>query len=343
MAETIFETDNALTRKAWTEKLLRSAKKNTFWNMYMAEGGDNIVHVKNELAKEQGDKVTFGLRAQLAGAGQTGDDYLEGKEESIVTYSDAVTLEQYRHGVRVKGRLSMKRAVFSIEEEQKVALREWAESKVDNLCTDAIVASPTRVCYPVGASATFTVATGGSAGATAAAAINATQSAPTPKFFTQLKTYAKTGGNSRFERLKPLKIEGKEYLVALVPEDVLNDLFNNTEMMNAHKDARERGSSNPLFQSADIVYNGVLIKGYEKMPTQANGSSVNYGKCVLLGKQALVWAWGRKEEFVQETFDYKNQIGYAWGIIAGVKKPQFNSEDFGSLGFYLSCTNISNA
>lgn len=345
MASTIFETSNALTKKAWETKLFREVKKATFFSDYMGEGPDNIVQVKTNLQKDQGDLITFGLRLQMTGTGVTGDDHLEGKEEALRTFDDSVSLQQYRHGHRVKGRLSRKRAMFSIEEEAKVAIKDWGVTKQDDLCVEALLSAPTRVAYPVGASPAFTTASGGSALATAVAALNQTQSVITPKFLTQLRTYVKTGGNGRFQRLLPVTVKGKSYYVVLVPEDVLNDLFNNAEMVGAHKDARERGIDNPLFQSADLIYNGLLIRGYEKMPVATNGGggSVVYGRCAILGAQALVWAWGMKEEVVQETFDYKNEVGYAWGMIAGVKKPKFNSEDYGSVGFCVSCSNISNA
>lgn len=345
MASTQYDTSNALVKKAWETKLFREVKKQTFFSDYMGEGSDSIVQVKTNLLKDQGDVLNYGLRLQMVGDGVTGDDHLEGREEALRTYSDSVSLQQYRHAHRVKGKLSRKRVMFSVEDEAKVALSDWGISKVDTLCVNALLDAPTRVAYPVGAGATFTVAKGGSAGATAAAAMNATQSVVTPKFLTQLRTYVKTGGNGSFQRLMPIKVKGKDYYIALVPEDVLNDLRNDASMVAANKDAAERGMDNPLFQSADLIYNQLLIRGYEKMPTVATGGggSVNYGKCSILGAQALLWAWGMKEELVQEYFDYKNEVGNAWGIIAGVKKPKFNSEDFGSLGFYVACSNISNA
>lgn len=339
MASTIFETNNALTKKAWDEKLFRESVKDSFFSLYMGEGADNIVHVKNELTKSQGDNITFGLRTQLSGAGRTGNEQLEGFEEDLPTYSDSITLEQYRHAVRRKGRLTKQRAMFAIDEEHKMALKEWASTKIDQLCVDAIVDDPSRVVYQV--SGTFTV-TG--TPATAATAMHASNTLLTPKLISQVRTYAKTGGNRRFMPIKPIRIKGKDYYVLLVHEDVLNDLFNDSNMMTAHREARERDIENPLFQSADIIYNGVLIRGYEKMPVATNGgagANVAYGKCSLLGAQSLIWAWGEKEEVVMENFDYKNEVGWAWHILAKTKKPVFNSEDYGSLGLYCACSNIS--
>jgi len=340
MASTVFETNNALTKKAWDEKLFRESKKDMFFSLYMGEGADNIVHVKNELTKCQGDNITFGLRTQLVEAARTGNEQLEGFEEDLPTFNDSISLEQYRKAVRRKGRLTKQRAMFAIDEEHKLALQDWAATFQDQLCVDAITDAPTRVLYHV--SGTFTVASA----ATAATAMHAANTLITPKLISQARTYAKTGGNRRFMPIKPIKIKGKEYFVLLVHEDVLNDLFNDTIMMTVNREARERDLDNPLFQSADLIYNGVLIRGYEKMPvvtTGGAGSNVNYAKCSLLGAQSLIWAWGEKEDIIMEHFDYKNEVGWAWHILAKTKKPKFNSEDFGSLGFYVACSNISGA
>jgi hypothetical protein len=60
-----------------------------------------------------------------------------------------------------------------------------------------------------------------------------------------------------------------------------------------------------------------------------------------MGAQALVWAWGQREQVIQKNFDYENEHGYAWGIIAGTAKPVFNSLDYGSFGVYLARTKIA--
>jgi hypothetical protein len=35
--------------------------------------------------------------------------------------------------------------------------------------------------------------------------------------------------------------------------------------------------------------------------------------------------------WVEELFDYENQLGVSAGLIFGMKKTQFNSEDFGTI------------
>ena len=54
--------------------------------------------------KQAGDKVTFGLRTQLQGDGVSEGEVLEGNEESLTTYSDAVVINELAHAVKVRNK-----------------------------------------------------------------------------------------------------------------------------------------------------------------------------------------------------------------------------------------------
>jgi N4-gp56 family major capsid protein len=341
MGKTAFTTSDALTKKAWEEKLYRDAVKETFWSKFEGDGPENIIHVKNQLTKDKGDKVTFGIRMRLTGAGVTSGTILEGNEESLTTYSDDVTLEQYRHAVRDDGKLSHQRAMFNIDEESEQALKDWASERVDQLKFDAILASPTRVAYlDGGASGVFSTTT---TAATAKTGVNATYKA-SATFLSALKTWAKTGGNRSSVPLRPLKVKGESVYALLTHPDVIYDLRQDSSVVNAWLHARERGADNPLFRDADIIYDGIAVFGHENMPIAADagaGSNVKWAKGVLLGKQALVWANGQRGKVVKKTFDYDNETGFGWSIICGTNKPVFNSVDYGSLGVYFARSGIS--
>jgi N4-gp56 family major capsid protein len=138
MAKTIFTTSNALTKKAWEEKLYRDTLKEAYFSRFMGKNADSLCQVKNEFLKDKGDLITFGIRMRLAGSGVTSGQTLEGNEESLVTYSHTVSLEQYRHAVRDNGALDRQRAMFSIDEESMAALKGWGSEKIDQLAFTAI-------------------------------------------------------------------------------------------------------------------------------------------------------------------------------------------------------------
>jgi N4-gp56 family major capsid protein len=340
MALTTFDTNNALTKKVWEEKLFRETLPETYFNRFMGEGADNVVHVKTDLQKDQGDKITYGLIARLLGAGVQGDTQLKGNEESLATYDDTVILDQYRHAVASRGRMSRRRPAFSIPDEARTALKQWGAEKIDKLCFNALTATPSFVAYKDGAAGAFSKTT---TAATAKAALSAANSKLTLGFFGYLRTLARTGNDRQFTPIRPIKIKGREWYVLLCHEDVLFDIKQDTNFQQAQRECQERADDHPLFVGATAVYDQVVVHAHEFMPkaSDGGGGSIDWAQCVLMGAQALCWAWGMRPQMDQETDDYGNQLGWAWSIISGVKKPVFNSIDYGSIGVYLARTKVS--
>ena len=97
----------------------------------MGPSSSNIIQIKDETSKSAGDKITYGLRMQLTGAGVVGDGTLEGQEESLTTYSDSVTINQLRHAVRSAGRMSQQRVPFVVRDEALSGLRDWWTDRID--------------------------------------------------------------------------------------------------------------------------------------------------------------------------------------------------------------------
>jgi N4-gp56 family major capsid protein len=345
MAKTAFSTSNDLTKKAWEEKLFRDSVKESYFSKFQGGGSDSVVQVKEQLSKDKGDKITFGLRMRLSGAGVTSGQILEGNEERLVTYSNSVSLEQYRHGVRDDGAMSRQRAMFEISDESRLAIKDWMAEKIDQLQFDSLgigsgsTVDPTKIFYKTGASTFLATGTAG----TAKAALNASNSLLTLNFISFIKAWAKTGGNRQYIPIRPVKVDGKEYYILLVHPDALFDLKASSEYQQAQRDAQERGKTNPLFTGASAIWDGVVIHEHENcaVATDGGGASVAWTKAVFMGAQSLVWAWGKRPEVIQETFDYGNEQGYGIDMIAGVAKSKFNSLDYGSVGVYLARTNVS--
>lgn len=189
MAKTNFTTSDALTKKVWEEKLFRDSAKEAYFSKFMGESSDSLVQEQTALEKEQGDRITFGIRMRLTGAGVTSGQILQGNEEKLTSYSFNLTLEQYRHGVRDSGAIDRKRAILDIDAESESALKTWGAEKIDQLAFDALsigsgaTTDPTKIFYKTGAS-TF-LATG--TAATAKTAMNATNGLLTPNFISFMK------------------------------------------------------------------------------------------------------------------------------------------------------------
>lgn len=337
MAKTYFDSSNALVRKAWDEKLFRDTEKSTYWKRLMGNSAESLVYVRSQLEKESGDKITFGLRMRAAGDGVTNGGILEGNEEALAAYDASVTLNQYRHAIRIKKGIDQQRIPWDMMDEAKAAISTWAAEKIDALCFSAMFTAASKVFYREASAGAFT---GTTAFSTAVSALSSSSNQKiTPAFISQLKTWAKTGGNRSYTPLRPIRDEGRDVFVILIHEDAGYDLKVDSTFSQAQREAQERGKTNPLFTGALGVWDNCVIHCHESVTVGGTTHPYSYG--AIMGAQALCYAWGKKPRTVIRDFDYDNELGVAADFTLGVTKPTFNSKDFGSLGFVVYRSNVS--
>ena len=131
MATTDYGVNHPLAVKLWAKRLFREALKETFVSRFMGTSKNSLVYVKDDLQKSAGDRIRYGLRMQLSGAGIQGDTTLEGNEEALTTYTDNIFIDQLRHAVRSGGEMSEQRVAFSVREEGMDGLRDWWADRID--------------------------------------------------------------------------------------------------------------------------------------------------------------------------------------------------------------------
>jgi len=131
MAVTAFGTNHALTVKAWAKRLFVEALKQTKFSRFVGPTPSSLVQRRTELSKGPGDKITIGLRMQLSGTGVQGDGTLEGAEEALTLFTDAVLIDQLRHAVRTGGKMSQQRVAFDVRQENMEGLRDWWADRLD--------------------------------------------------------------------------------------------------------------------------------------------------------------------------------------------------------------------
>ena len=121
MATTSFGVSDALTAKRWARRLETEALMATEIAPLIGESSNAIIHRKDEMKKEGGDRVTVGLRTKLTGDGKTEGQTLEGNEESLTTYSQNVIINELRNAVRNKGDMTIdaQRVLFDMRTEAK--------------------------------------------------------------------------------------------------------------------------------------------------------------------------------------------------------------------------------
>lgn len=332
MAATAYPVNHPNAVKHWSAEVFKEALKRTYGMRFMGMGSNNVVQLRNEM-KSEGDRVRVNLRMQLSGAGVSGDGTLEGNEEALSIYTDDVYIDQLRHAVRSAGKMSEQRVPFSVRDEAKDGLADWWADRFDfgffNQLAGNTAETDTRLTgmqSAIAPSQSVSLDT-----ATATASISTTETMTLTKI-----DYAVENAKLATLPIRPIRVGGKEYYVVFMHEYQATDLRTNTstgQWLDIQKAAMQGGkiADNPIFTGALGVYNGCILHATSRLP----GTGVtNTRRAILCGAQSAAIAFGRgygpnKMSWVEELFDFENQLGVAAGLIWGMKKLVFNGNDMG--------------
>jgi N4-gp56 family major capsid protein len=346
MAMTEFGPNHPLAVRLWAKRLFVESLRETFIDRFIGRGDKNaIIQMRDELGKSAGDRVTFGLRLQLIGAGTAGDNTLEGNEEALTTYNDTIIIDQLRHATRSRGKMSEQRVPFNVRQESMDGLKDWWADRLDvwffNQACGFTAQSDVRYTgmQPVLApDATHIYRPNSKANDESLTTGDEFSLAHIDRMVARAKTFNSAGGGA--VPVRPIRYKGGDYYVLFIHPFQAFSLRSN---YNAGAWADLQKSK--LFQGGSFlgIYNGVAIHESARVTngvSSATGAAVtNVRRAVLCGAQAVAMATGRddsgpeKMNWVEELFDYNNQLGVAAGMIAGMKKTQFNGMDFGTVVF----------
>ena len=346
MAKTEFGVNDALAVKLWSKKLAVEALKATYFSKFMGEGTDSLIQIKTETKKGRGDKITFGLRMQLSGAGVQGDGVLEGNEEALTIYSDSVLIDQLRHATRANGRMSQQRVPFDVRMESLDGMTDWWQDRLDswffNQICGNVAQSDTRytgnnaVTAPDASHHIFPPSE------TTDEGLDSTGDTMSLALVESALEKAKTLSPA----IRPIKVGGKDWYVMFMHPYQMTDLRAASATAGTYFDIEKAAlqggkiSDNPIFTGAEGVYRGVILHESTRVPLGCNSTTgaavANTRRAVLCGAQAASIAFGQdngpnKFTWVEELFDYENQLGVSAGTIAGLKKNIFNSQDFATV------------
>jgi len=326
MANTTITVAPNLVQEAWAKATWSAGIHKAFFDKFTGTDAGSIIQVKEELKKDKGDSINIPLLMPLTGAGITGDNMLEGNEEALIYRDFSVHIDQLRNAVRLQGKMDEQKTQINMRQDAKTALSDWLATKVDKMIFTALTTSPTANRTVYGGSATSE--------ATLAAA---------DKFTTDIIGKAKRMAmEDENTMVKPVRIDGVDTYVMVIDQWQARDLMNDEKWMEAQEHANIRGEKNPIFTGALGMYNGVVVHQCNRIPrTETGASSCKVGHALFLGAQAAVMAVGAEPEWNEDTFDYKNQVGFEFGRIFGIAKSQFkydgtNLTDFGCINVLTS-------
>ena len=337
MAATTYGTNAPNVVKLFSRKLFREALKQTTFAPYMGESSDSMIQVLNDTRKGPGDKITYQLRMQLSGAGVSGDGTLEGNEEALTVYTDSILIDQLRHAVRSGGKMSDQRIPFSVREEARMGLTDWWADRIDQALINQLagVSTQSDLRYTGNNSATAP-STGRQLFVNSNELTEASISTTSTMTLAAIDKCVATAKTST-PLIRPLMVEGeKMYVMHLHPYQVYS--LRQTTSTGGWQDIQKfaymgKGvGSNPIFTGALGVYNNVILRENSRIPSVVS----NTRRAIFCGAQAATFAVGQnntpeKMSWVEELFDYENQLGVSAGMIFGAKKSVFNSTDFGVL------------
>jgi len=346
MATTDYPVNHPLAVKHWGRKLFHEALADTYFSKFSGEGTDVLCQIRPELNKAAGDRIRVGLRVHLNGDGVAGDGTLEGNEEALSTFYDDLLIDQLRHAVRSGGKMSEQRVPFSVREEAKMGLKDWWRDRLDTaffnqLCgylpanadirytgmQPVIAASADRIVRPASVANDEGLSTGN-------------------PFTLSILDKCVELAETTSPIIRPFTINGEKKFVAFLHPYQVTDLRTNTntgQWLDIEKAAMAGGrvSKNPIYTGALGEYNGVILHKALRIPQGVHSSSgaavSGTRRAVFCGAQAMLMGYGQRTkgvsdmEWVEEKFDYGNQLGVAAGMIFGMKKTVFNSKDFGTI------------
>jgi N4-gp56 family major capsid protein len=358
MATTDYGVNHALAVKLWARRLFSEALKQTRYEQFKGTtDSDSLISLRNETQKAPGDRVTVGLRMQLTGRGITGDGTLEGSEEALTTYSDNIFIDQLRHAVRSGGKMSEQRVPFSVREEAMAGLKDWWADRLDTSLFNQLAGATTQQTQGNAAQSTsIDNAYSGNQAATApdanhimicSAALDTTEASlsATTTFSLKLADIDRAVAKAKTlsPAIRPLNVDGQKMYVCFIHPYQTYQLRANTstgQWQDIQKSILTGGKigDNPIITGLLGTYNNTLLVEDSRVPCVASSvtSSTSYRRAIFCGAQAAAVAFGQDNgdssvKWVEELFDYENQLGVSAGMIFGIKKMVFNSADFSTI------------
>jgi N4-gp56 family major capsid protein len=347
MATTNYPVGHPLAPKVWRRKLAVEALRKTFFTDLIGTSASSVIQQLDDLKKGGGDRITYGLRGQLVGRGVTGDGTLEGNEEAFGTYSDTLIIDQLRHAVRSAGKMSEQRVLFNVRDEAKEGLADWWAERWDTsmfnqLCgftaqqdlaftgNNAPIAPDTSHIYRPNSKTADESLTTGDEFTLSIIDVMVARAA-------QFTTASNTG-----VPIAPASFAGRKMWIMFL-HDYQAFQLRSTAAAGSWIDYQKAlttggyAEQTSLFKGGFLIgeYNGVLLVKAPRVTNGVNSTTgaavTNVRRAVLVGAQAGMFAMGRQQgdgegdrfNWVEEEFDYGNQLGVSAGSIFGMKKTRF--------------------
>lgn len=357
MAETTARS--GLTPQQWDDEFFSEYVRENRFAVYQGTNENAVIHLKEDLTRKPGDRVTFAA-VRAIGGGVQGNTVLEGNEAELDARSMAVQVRPIRNAV-VMTEWDEQKSAIALRDAAKTGLKNWAMEKWREDIINALKSVPNAA----GVMVPYEQATAaernawlvnnsdrvlfGSAVSNASSGVMATALATVDntndKLTTATISLAKRLAQTARPRIRPFRVRGgdQEWFLLFANPRSFRDLQNDPAMQQANRDARVRDvSSNPIFTGGELVWDGVIIREIPEMglPFAADANTIGQTGAILpgvgaggidvgfnfmVGAQALGAAWARRLKSTTDVRDYGFRHGVGVQEIRGIEKLMFGT------------------
>lgn len=347
MAVKEFGVNNALTNKLYSKKLAIAAIAGTYIDKFTGKDDESAFQMVEEASKAAGDQITCGLAVNLVGDGVLGSDPLEGNEESITTYDDALILNELKHAVRVaaRGTISQQRVPYNLRDLALKKLSKWWMEKKDEWAANQLTGNTaisdvrrTGLQAAIVPDAAHRIIAGGQVSDAALTSADL--------FHLGLIDIAVEKAKTLDPLIRPIMVGGQPFYICFLHPHQVTDLRTAATSAGSWYDIQARAleggeiAGNPIFTGALGVYNQTIIHEWSRLPLGVNvagtASVASTRRAAFCGAQSLWLGYGQdhgpsRYKWVEKLWGYDEQLGVSGSCIGGVKKADFNSADYGAI------------
>lgn len=323
----------------------------------MGDSESDIIQLVEDLTKSAGDTIGVTALAAVKGTGARGAATLEGSEANMGDYTCQVPVDVIRNAVALTNRERRKSELDKLEKVGP-ALKDWfvqqdmmdiikcltsyatdgatAYASCSETVKDAhLVLNSDRIRF--GAATSNNAANDHSACLTTLDATNDKCTRANVEFAKRLIKQCNP-------KIRPIMIDefGPSY-VAFTGSEAFRDL--RSDMATVHEYAMERGKTNPLFTDGDLLVGNIVIKeladdgtgiGIARIADVGDGGTVDVQPMVVLGAQALGFAWADRPHVTTDSRDWGFINGRGLEGIRGIRKLSFDlGQGLKSHGVYI--------
>lgn len=362
MAETNVPTAQQVQK--WANKIWYEYNRDNGFAQYSGGKGSGKVIIGIKELVDGGKTINIPFTPLLNSDGVRGNSVLTGNEADLQIYNEQVSVDYIRQAVKTKksdGRF----VGFDLYEASEQAVKDWftndfrnriiaqmmsirASGTGDNVLMGTITTTGNNGPYIAAADYIASEAnkdtwltnntdrvqfgrlvsnSSSNDHSTSMATLDTTDDIMSSTVLSLSKRRAKQAN----PRIKPLRIDegGAEWYVVFMGSRNFRDAKRDPVIYSANEATLAGGKirDNPIFTGAEMIYDGLILKEIEEIPTltAVGSSSADCALSFLCGQEAIGKAMGSDPSPIEELTDYKFRKGVGMEELTGLKKIFFGA------------------